>query len=165
MATKEGAKERVEWAKTERRPWRTATGRDTGIHDWREYHHESSSQSSFFLVFFFRRQQYVPVIYITGLFSAGEWYTLRGGLPSQLPGTRYHSFATTSVRQPGGELAIVGICMVSFVSVAPCSPRVRESSLRRHPIQNRRVVPLCFHDDRGVSHGAASTPASDRSSQ
>ena len=55
VATKARAKERANWAKAMRRPWRMVAGRHTKTHDRRAHNHESSSHRFFFLNCFTRQ--------------------------------------------------------------------------------------------------------------
>ena len=79
MVTRARAKERVEWAKATRRPWRTAAGRHKETHDRRARHHERSSHR-FFLDFY---RAIAPAIHVTGLCSVRRvvcpsWRTVPG---------------------------------------------------------------------------------------
>jgi hypothetical protein len=75
VATRARGKERAEWAKAMRRPWRTAAGRHTETHDRRAHHHESSNHR-FFLDF------YEAVVLTSLVFvELVELYTLHGERP------------------------------------------------------------------------------------
>ena len=79
-ATRARAKERAEWAKATRRPWRTAAGRHTETHDRRAHHHESSNHRFFLDV---SRGSSTYLLFTSSLFFVvlAELYTLHGERP------------------------------------------------------------------------------------
>ena len=125
-ATRARAKERAEWAKATRRPWRTAAGRHTETHDRRAHHHESSNHRFFLDVL---RGSSTYLLFTSSLFFVvlAELYTLHGERP---PAIRRDvvliAAPCQTVREDEG---IVDICVVVFGSIALFSLHVRGSSL------------------------------------
>ena len=117
MATRARAKERADWAKAMRRPWRTAAGRRTETHVRRAHH--SREQQSCFSSDCFTWQEYVLVIHDAGLCSVDESYmcTSMGNYPRNYQGRGKSWLCRTFCQTVREDMAIVDICMVVLGSM------------------------------------------------
>ena len=122
------------------------------------------------IIVFFRilYEAVIPLIYVTGLCSAGRvgYPSWEVSDPRQLSGTWYHSCAVRCqiVRE---DVAIVDTCMVVFGPIGLCSLHVRQPVVTLTAPQTAgRRVPFCIHDYRAFRTAqAALQTAANRCSQ
>lgn len=127
-ATRARAKERAEWAKATRRPWRTAAGRHTETHDRRAHHHESSNHRFFLDVL---RGSSTYLLFTSSLFFVvlAELYTLHGERPPAIRRDVVLIAVLHLVRQSGKTRRSLIFVWWFFGSIALFSLPVRGSAL------------------------------------
>ena len=123
-ATRARAKERAEWAKATRRPWRTAAGRHTETHDRRAHHHESSNHRFFLDVL--RGSSTYPLFTASLFFIVlAELYTLHGERPPAIRRDVVLIAVLHLVRQSGKNRRSLIFVWCFFCSIALFSLHVR----------------------------------------
>ena len=145
-ATRARAKERAEWAKATRRPWRTAAGRHTETHDRRAHHHESSNHRFFLDV---SRGSSTYLLFTSSLFFVvlAELYTLHGERPPAIRRDVVLIAVLHLVRQSGKtrrSLIFVWCFFLVRLLFFHCLSAGRHSD----STPDSRRVPLSVHDYR-----------------